>query len=112
MWNAAWYGHPDEAHELRKRLANLHAALDAAGRDPATLELTAGVFVAVADDPDAPDNAMSGSVEEIADALAGYRALGISHLMVHLWPRTPEAVTRLAAAAALVRERATVPVAG
>jgi len=112
MWNAAWYGHPDEAHELRNRLANLHSALDAAGRDPATLDLTAGVFVAVADDPDAPDNAMSGSVEEIADALAGYPDLGITHLMVHLWPRTPEAVARLAAAAALVRERATVPVAG
>lgn len=108
MWNAAWYGHPDEAHELRERLAKLHAALGAAGRDPATLELTAGVFVAVADDPDAPENAMRASAEEIADALAGYAELGIGHLMVHLWPRTPDAVVRLAEAAALVRERATV----
>jgi len=108
QWNAAWYGHPDEAHELRQRLARLHAALAAAGRDPATLELSAGVFVKVADDDDAPDNAMHGSTEEIADALAGYSGLGISHLIVHLWPRTPEAVTRLAAAASLARERVAV----
>jgi len=105
QWNAAWYGHPDEADELRERLANLRAALDAAGRDPATLALTAGVFVAVGDDPDAPENAMRGSVAEIADALAGYAAMDIGHLIVHLWPRTPEAVAILAEAARLVRER-------
>ncbi|HUH17534.1 MAG TPA: LLM class flavin-dependent oxidoreductase [Methylomirabilota bacterium] len=105
QWNAAWYGHPDEAHELRERLARLREALDAVGRDPGTLELTAGVFVAVADDPDAPDTAMRGSIEEIAQALAGYAELGMSHLIVHLWPRTPEAVTQLARAAAVARDR-------
>jgi probable F420-dependent oxidoreductase len=105
QWNAAWYGHPDQADELRERLANLRSALDAAGRDPSTLTLTAGVFVAVADDPDAPETAMRGSVDEIADALAGYDAMGISHLIVHLWPRTTEAVTRLADAARLTRDR-------
>jgi alkanesulfonate monooxygenase SsuD/methylene tetrahydromethanopterin reductase-like flavin-dependent oxidoreductase (luciferase family) len=105
QWNAAWYGHPDTADDLRERLANLRRALDAVGRDPATLTLTAGVFVKVSADDDAPDNAMEGSVEEIAEALAGYSELGISHLIVHLWPRTPEAVTKLAEAAALVRAR-------
>ena len=105
QWNAAWYGHPEEAHELRERRSRLHAALDAAGRDPATLELTAGVFVQVADDENAPDNAMRGSPDQIADALAGYAELGISHLIVHLWPRTPEAVATLAEAAALARDR-------
>jgi len=106
IWNAAWYGHPDDAHELRDRLDRLHAALESVGRRPESLELTAGVFVAVADDPDAPDNAMRGSSEEIASALAGYAELGINHLMVHLWPRTPEAVRQLAKAATLARERA------
>ena len=109
QWNAAWYGHPDDAHELRERLANLHAALDAAGRDPKTLLLTAGVFVAVAEDADAPENAIRGTVEEIADALAGYSAMDIGGLIVHLWPRTPEAVTTLAEAARLVRDRVAVP---
>ncbi len=105
QWNAAWYGHPDTADDLRERLANLRRALDVVGRDPATLTLTAGVFVKVSEDDAAPDNAMQGSVEEIADALAGYSELGISHVIVHLWPRTPEAVAKLAEAAALVRNR-------
>ncbi len=105
QWNAAWYGHPDTADDLRERLANLRRALDVVGRDPATLTLTAGVFVKVSEDDAAPDNAMQGSVEEIADALASYSELGISHVIVHLWPRTPEAVAKLAEAAALVRNR-------
>src|SRR3990170_5020018 len=73
--------------------------------EPETLELTAGVFVQVAADDGAPENAMRGSPAEIADALAGYAELGISHLIVHLWPRTPEAVATLAEAAALARDR-------
>ncbi len=102
-WNAAWYGHPDEAHELRERIGRLREALGRAGRDPTTLALTAGVFVAVADDPDAPDEAIRGTTDEIGASLAGYAALGVSHLVVHLWPRTAGAVERLAAAAEVAR---------
>ncbi|MEO8245962.1 MAG: LLM class flavin-dependent oxidoreductase [Chloroflexota bacterium] len=102
-WNAAWYGHPDEAHELRERIGRLREALARAGRDPATLELTAGIFVAVADDPDAPENAIRGTTDEIGAALAGYAALGVSHVVVHLWPRTAAAVEQLAAAAKVAR---------
>jgi probable F420-dependent oxidoreductase len=105
-WNAAWYGHPDDAHELRERIARLHAALDAAGRAHDSIELTAGIFVAISPaDDDRPDEAIGGSVEEIGEALAGYEALGIRHLVVHLWPRTPEAVAQLGAAASIARER-------
>jgi probable F420-dependent oxidoreductase len=105
-WNAAWYGRPDSADELRDRLARLDAALDAAGRDRAGVERTAGIFVAVAAaDDDRPEEAISGTVEEVAEALAGYDELGVTHLIVHLWPRTAEAVTRLGEAAALARSR-------
>jgi len=65
--------------------------------------------VAVAEDPDAPEEAIRGSVEEIAAALAGYSSMGISHLIAHVWPRTPEAVARLAEAARLPRDRVAVP---
>jgi probable F420-dependent oxidoreductase len=106
QWNAAWYGRPDEAHELRERLTNLHAALDAAGRDPATLEITAGILVAFEGAAaDAPKNAIRGSLDEVADALAGYASLGVSHLIAHAFPRTPEAVRSLGEAAALARQR-------
>ena len=102
-WNAAWYGHPDEAHELRERIGRLRDALARTGRDPATLELTAGIFVAVADDPDAPEEAIRGTADEIGAALAAYEALGVTHLVVHLWPRTAAAVEQLAAAADVAR---------
>jgi alkanesulfonate monooxygenase SsuD/methylene tetrahydromethanopterin reductase-like flavin-dependent oxidoreductase (luciferase family) len=39
-WNTAWFGHPDD--RLREQLADLDAALEAEGRDPATLHRTAG----------------------------------------------------------------------
>ena len=90
---------------FRERLGNLHRALDAADRDPATLELTAGVYVRVSDDGNAPDDAMHGSSDEIASALAGYAELGMSHLIAHVWPRTPGAVTQFAEAATLARAR-------
>ena len=107
QWNAAWYGHPDEADELKTRLANLRTALDEAGRDPASLAITVGIFVAFGTEPDdeIPERAIRGSVEEVGEALAGYAKLDASHLIVHLWPRTPEAVAKLGAAAALARER-------
>ena len=90
-----------------RRLADLRSALDKAGRDPATLELTAGIFV-VFDDAtgdDLPERAIRGSRDEIADGLAGYAELGISHLIAHVYPRTADAVARLGEAAALARER-------
>lgn len=107
QWNAAWYGFPSTADELRTRLGNLHGALAAVERDPATLELTAGILVALdgATGDDIPERAMRGTISEIADGLAGYAALGISHLITHLFPRTPDAVRQLGEAAALARER-------
>jgi probable F420-dependent oxidoreductase len=106
QWNAAWYGFPDRADGLRTRLADLEAALGAARRDPATLELTAGIFVAF-DGADADDveRSIHGTMTEIADGLAGYAELGVSHLITHIFPRTPEAVARLGEAAALARDR-------
>jgi probable F420-dependent oxidoreductase len=106
QWNSAWYGFPDGADVLRTRLADLRGALDAAGRDPATLALTAGIFVAF-DGADGTDvqRAIHGSTSEVADALAGYAELGISHLIAHVYPRTPESVARLGEAAALARGR-------
>ena len=110
QWNSAWYGFPDRADVLRTRLADLRGALDTAGRDPATLTLTAGIFVAFdgAEDTDV-ERAIHGSVSEVADGLAGYAELGINHLIAHVFPRTPEAVARLGSAAALARERVGVP---
>ena len=111
QWNGAWYGNPDRAPELQERLANLRAALAAADRDPSTLDVTVGIFVAFEDaEPDAPERAIRGSAREIGDALAGYAELGVGHLITHVFPRTPDAVRRLAEAAALAHERVAVSI--
>jgi alkanesulfonate monooxygenase SsuD/methylene tetrahydromethanopterin reductase-like flavin-dependent oxidoreductase (luciferase family) len=107
-WNAAWFGEPQGAHELDDRVSRLRAACEAEGRDIATLTLTAGVFVDFPElardgDEEPPDEAMRGTAEEIASMLAGYADHGIDELIVHFWPRRPEAVAELAKAATLAR---------
>jgi probable F420-dependent oxidoreductase len=106
QWNGAWFGFPDQADELRTRLTNVAGALAAAGRDPSTLTLTAGILVAFegANEDDAKD-AIRGTESEIADALAGYAALGMSHLIAHVFPPTPESVAAFGSAAALARAK-------
>jgi probable F420-dependent oxidoreductase len=110
QWNSAWYGHAGEADVLRTRLTDLRAALETADRDPATLAITVGIFVAFdGADGDVPDRAIRGSVQEVGMALAEYAELGVSHLIAHTWPRTPDAVARLAEAAAIARDRVPTP---
>jgi probable F420-dependent oxidoreductase len=107
-WNAAWYGPLADSAELEERLARLDRALRAEGRDPATLDVTVGLFVHFPDLPgteQAPATAIRGEVEDVAAELAKYAERGIKQVIVHIWPRTPAAVDRLAAAAQLARER-------
>jgi probable F420-dependent oxidoreductase len=103
-WNTAWFGAPDD--RLAERLRALDAALEAEGRDPATLARTVGVNVVDLDqDPDAGDDddddrSFRGSVDELARAIDDYEALGIDHLIVLLQPMTEASLERLAAALA------------
>jgi alkanesulfonate monooxygenase SsuD/methylene tetrahydromethanopterin reductase-like flavin-dependent oxidoreductase (luciferase family) len=105
-WNAAWYGRWEDADELRVRLANLRAALDRAGRDPATLSITVGLdvaFPALAPDEEPEDGAIAGTIEEVAEALRTYAAQGIDEVICHCQPAHPEAVAALGRAAAQAR---------
>jgi alkanesulfonate monooxygenase SsuD/methylene tetrahydromethanopterin reductase-like flavin-dependent oxidoreductase (luciferase family) len=109
QWNAAWYGVPEEATELAERIALQREACVAEGRDPATLTLTAGIFVvfphllADGEGDEPPEEAIRGDAEFVAEALAGYEMHGVEHLIVHLWPRSAAAVEELARAAELAR---------
>jgi probable F420-dependent oxidoreductase len=106
QWNGAWYGFPGEATELRERLENVRGALEDAGRDPASLVLTAGISVVFEGaKPSAPERSIRGRPDAMADALAGYADLGIAHLIAHVYPRSADSVRRLAEAAALARDR-------
>ena len=98
-WNTAWYGPPDDL--FRRRLAELHAALEAEGRDPATLRRTVGMEVW---DPDTTGpgkdlgEAFGGSVDELARAIDAYEQLGVDDLIVQLEPKTTLSQDRLAEA--------------
>ena len=106
QWNGAWYGVPSEADELRERLANVRQALDDAGRDASSIVMTTGISVVFdGAKPNAPEHAIRGTPDEMADALAGYAELGIAHLIAHVYPRSADSVRRLAEAADLARER-------
>jgi alkanesulfonate monooxygenase SsuD/methylene tetrahydromethanopterin reductase-like flavin-dependent oxidoreductase (luciferase family) len=118
QWNAAWYGPPADATELSERIANQRAACAEEGRDPATLTLTAGIFVAfedllaAGDGEEPPENAIRGDVDAVAEALAGYAMHDVEHVIAHVWPRNAAAVGELAAAAELARTAGRAPVAG
>ncbi len=84
QWNAAWFGHPNARYD--GRLADLHRACDAEGRDPATLEVTVGIDVSSAARPGRLNalEALPLDVSEIEAAFAEWHALGVGHLQVNL----------------------------
>lgn len=117
LWNAAWYGPPETATELTERVTRLRAACAEQGRDPATLTLTAGVYLAFPHlltdaDEQPPERAMRGDAEAVGRMLAGYAELGMEHLIAEVWPHTPEAVAELGRAAAVTRQLTGAPVSG
>ena len=85
-YNTAWYGAPDE--RLEGQLAELERAMEAEGRDPATMTTTVGV---IARDPTREPNSdddreFVGTVDELAKAVDAHEAIGIDHLIVVLAP--------------------------
>ncbi len=81
LWNMAWFG---EASALAESRAELEAACIEVGRDPGTLGVTAGVHVALPealDDEPNPARVLTGSPEQIAAGLRGYREAGVAHVI-------------------------------
>jgi alkanesulfonate monooxygenase SsuD/methylene tetrahydromethanopterin reductase-like flavin-dependent oxidoreductase (luciferase family) len=103
-WNTAWFGHPDD--RLHQRLADLAAALDAEGRDPATLRRTVGMRVRDRDATAAhaaDDAALAGTVDDLARAIDAYEVLGFDDAIVGLEPMNERSLDRLAEALRLQR---------
>ena len=92
-YNSVWHSDVSQSVE---RFANMDAACQAGGRDPATLMRTAGSIVLVPDAgeaPDAPAAPMAGSVDEIAEKLwAFHTEAGVSHMTVILDPWTTRGI--------------------
>ncbi len=89
-------------------LRSLKKACKEAGRDLASLPYTFMISLSYPDllgwNQAKKRGTLSGSIEEIADALAEYEALGADHLMFHIRPSTPAAYERLAEAVNLYRK--------
>ena len=95
MWNT-WLcpgvSRPERVPALREQV---DAACRKVGRDPADIERTASIIVDPAGRNEVPasmdpDTAvpLSGSAQEIADALHAFEAEGITHLQLYLVPNT------------------------
>jgi len=106
-WNAAWFG---AAEQMDARISRLREALDAEGRDPDSLELTAGVIVEfphlAGEGAERPPRAISGDVEAVARGLAAFRERNVRHLIVSLADSSVATVDELGRAASRVRELA------
>lgn len=86
LWNAAWFGRPNARY--RARVSDLQRALGAAGRDPATLEITVGVEI---DNGDPSDRTGIGEhlppdAAAIADALSEWAEEGVGHVQLNAGP--------------------------
>ena len=102
-WNTAW--HTDTA-VVKERYEPLAQACTAIGRDPATIEITVGTEVRLQTrkDDGSPDNAISGTPEEIAGRLQDFASVGNSHLIVSLDAVTPASIEQLGHIAELARQ--------
>lgn len=106
QWNTAWLG---QADELAERLERIHNACAGVGRDPATLEVTAGVQVSFPDlgkTNHMTEKPLSGSAQELARAFHDYEKAGAAHLIVHLTPSGLPAMERVAKAVRLFHSEA------
>jgi FMNH2-dependent dimethyl sulfone monooxygenase len=96
-WNTAWFGAPDE--RLESRLTLLEEALEAEGRDARTLRRTVGLHVIDPESAPVDDGAFAGTVDELADMLSRFEALGFADAITVLEPMNAGSLDRLAAAA-------------
>jgi alkanesulfonate monooxygenase SsuD/methylene tetrahydromethanopterin reductase-like flavin-dependent oxidoreductase (luciferase family) len=95
----------EHAHvdEVRPRLASLDAICAELDRDPATLQRSVGVMVRPLEPAGSRADAISGSAEEIAEALRAFRDAGFTRLEIMLHPGTVGALDALAPVLELVR---------
>jgi alkanesulfonate monooxygenase SsuD/methylene tetrahydromethanopterin reductase-like flavin-dependent oxidoreductase (luciferase family) len=97
-WNAWLENTGNSVDRLMPLLARVDAACAAAGRDPASLERSAAVFVEVG--AHAPSMMilppLTGPAEAIAAGLRAYGDAGVSHLQIWLEPNTPAGIAAFA----------------
>jgi alkanesulfonate monooxygenase SsuD/methylene tetrahydromethanopterin reductase-like flavin-dependent oxidoreductase (luciferase family) len=101
-WNSVWYGLPtDEFRDERRRLEEACAE---AGRDPAEIEVSAGIQIADPATCRANDGErISGTAEHIAAAFRAWELEGVTEVMCRLEPPSVAVVGEIAEAARRLR---------
>lgn len=85
-WNTAWHTKPEVVAE---RLTEIRQACEEEGRDPATLEMTAGAILYLGPDGQPAEGKpyqLTGTNQEIADRLRGFVEVGAQHLILVVEP--------------------------
>ena len=91
IWNG-YFGLRGGEENLPEMLATLDRACEKIGRDPASLQRTAAIPVAIDNHPIVlesevfPDAGVRGDVNQMADSIAAFAELGISEIQAQLWP--------------------------
>lgn len=100
IWNGSWSA---DVETLMPMLVAIDDACHQVGRDPQSLDLTAGVLVALPGNYPHRDRSpiwhqmlagahLTGSTEDIAAGLLAYQSRGVSHIQVLLDPMTPQGI--------------------
>jgi probable F420-dependent oxidoreductase len=104
LWNTGYMGSPET---MSDRFPKVDAACSEEGRDRATIGVTALICLwfpdLVAKKPSFAESPLTGTPQELAEAMHGYEKLGVQHIMMQCEPYTPEARRRLAEALKLYR---------
>lgn len=104
LWNTGYMGRPET---MTEPIANIKAACNRAKRDPTSIGITALIGLWFPDlqtnKPAFFDNPITGTPEEIAEAIRGYEKLGVQHIMFQCEPYSPVARQRLTEALHLYR---------
>ena len=93
-WNTVWHAWPQAIETAYPKLLE---ACKEAGRDPASIELTAGTFaklLAPGEQAPAERKVITGAPEEVAQGLKGFADAGVKHLTVVLEPENITGIER------------------
>lgn len=100
-WNSVWYGLPTD--DFRNERNDLKQACAAIGRDPKSIEVSAGLQVSEDSGPANDLEFLYGSADQIADGLGKWRDEGVTEVMCRMEPPSVELVGRITEAAKRVR---------
>jgi alkanesulfonate monooxygenase SsuD/methylene tetrahydromethanopterin reductase-like flavin-dependent oxidoreductase (luciferase family) len=85
---------------FRAMTTELDRICESIGRDPASIERSVGVIVEPGSERTAEKLGfgvpITGSVEQITDAIAGFSDVGVTRVELHPWPQTIDVLEKLA----------------